>query len=161
MQLFQKYVLGVPEDVKSSFQQRDLPTWTLRLLSQVRGVRATEVPGLLVNTFGGYSASRANPQWIAIVEAEVATLIVASIASGTGRAKKRSRSSDLAWACLWFFIPVVRVEPTPGRVDEAAECGADIAGEGSGDDPGLGRDGCHLHAGHETGALNSCSDSPR
>ena len=56
-QLFQKYVLGVPEDVQSSFQQRDLPTWTLRLLSQVRGVRATEIPGLLVNTFGGYSAS--------------------------------------------------------------------------------------------------------
>lgn len=28
--LFQKYVLGVPEDVKSTFQQRDLPTWTLR-----------------------------------------------------------------------------------------------------------------------------------
>lgn len=23
----QRYVLGVPEDVKSSFQQRDLPTW--------------------------------------------------------------------------------------------------------------------------------------
>lgn len=74
-QLFQKYVLGVPEDVKSSFQQRDLPTWTLRLLSQVRGVRASEIPGLLVNTFGGYSASRANPQWIAIVEHEVSALV--------------------------------------------------------------------------------------
>jgi helicase len=73
--LFQKYVLGVPEDVKSSFQHRDLPTWTLRLLSQVRGVRATEVPGLLVNTFGGYSASRVNPQWIGMVEYEVTTLI--------------------------------------------------------------------------------------
>ncbi|WP_295459219.1 DEAD/DEAH box helicase [uncultured Thiodictyon sp.] len=70
-QLFQKYVLGVPEDVKSSFQQRDLPTWTLRLLSQVRGVLEAEIPGLLVNTFGGYSASRANPQWIATVELEV------------------------------------------------------------------------------------------
>ena len=34
-QLFQKYVLGTPEEVKSSFQNRDLPTWTLRLLSQV------------------------------------------------------------------------------------------------------------------------------
>lgn len=74
-QLFQRYVMGVPEDVKSSFQQRDLPTWTLRLLSQVRGVRPDEVPGLLVNTFGGYSASRANPQWIALVERDVATLI--------------------------------------------------------------------------------------
>lgn len=74
-QLFQRYVLGVPEDVKSSFQQRDLPTWTLRLLSQVRGVRADEIPGLLVNTFGGYSASRANPQWIVMVERDLASLV--------------------------------------------------------------------------------------
>ncbi|MBY0467588.1 MAG: DEAD/DEAH box helicase, partial [Burkholderiaceae bacterium] len=74
-QLFQRYVLGVPEDVKSSFQQRDLPTWTLRLLSQVRGVRADEIPGLLVNTFGGYCASRVNPQWVAMVEREVAALV--------------------------------------------------------------------------------------
>lgn len=74
-QLFQKYVMGVPEDVKSSFQLRDLSTWTIRLLSQVRGVRAEEIPGLLVNTFGGYSASRANPQWIAIIEREVTTFV--------------------------------------------------------------------------------------
>lgn len=74
-QLFQRYVLGVPEDVKSSFQQRDLPTWTLRLLSQVRGVRADEIPRLLVNTFGGYSASRVNPQWVAMVERDVTTLV--------------------------------------------------------------------------------------
>jgi len=74
-QLFQRYVLGVPEDVKSSFQQRDLPTWTLRLLSQVRGVHADEIPGLLVNTFGGYSASRANPQWVVMVERDVTALI--------------------------------------------------------------------------------------
>ena len=70
--LFQRYVLGVPEDVKSSFQHRDLPTWTLRLLSQVRGVRSSEIPGLLVNTFGGYSASLANPQWIASIQGELA-----------------------------------------------------------------------------------------
>jgi len=74
-QLFQRYVLGVPEDVRSSFEQRDLPTWTLRLLSQVRGVRPAEIPGLLVNTFGGYSASRANPQWVQIVQRDVAVLV--------------------------------------------------------------------------------------
>jgi helicase len=73
--LFQKYVLGVPEDVRSSFQHSDLPTWTLRLLSQVRGVRASDIPGLLVNTFGGYTASRSAPQWIAVVEAEVSALV--------------------------------------------------------------------------------------
>jgi helicase len=73
--LFQKYVLGVPEDVRSSFQHRDLPTWTLRLLSQVRGVRSSEISGLLVNTFGGYSASLANPQWIASIEKDVTSFL--------------------------------------------------------------------------------------
>ncbi len=81
-QLFQRYVLGTPEDVTSSFQQSDLPTWTLRLLSQVRGVRATDIPGLLVNTFGGYSASRANPQWIKLVEADVLALIARLLQAG-------------------------------------------------------------------------------
>ena len=74
-QLFQKYVLGTPEEVTSSFQQRDLPTWTLRLLSQVRGVSADQIPSLLVNTFGGYTASSANPQWVKLVEAEMSALV--------------------------------------------------------------------------------------
>lgn len=73
--LFQRYVMGVPEDVRSSFQHSDLPTWTLRLLSQVRGVRQDEIPGLLVNTFAGYSASRNDPQWISKVESDVAGLV--------------------------------------------------------------------------------------
>jgi replicative superfamily II helicase len=81
-QLFQKYVLGTPESVISSFQQRDLPTWTLRLLSQVRGVRTSEIRGLLVNTFGGYSASCANPQWINQVEADVTSLVSRLLQAG-------------------------------------------------------------------------------
>ena len=80
--LFQKYVLGRPEGVTSSFQQRDLPTWTLRLLSQVRGVHDSEIPGLLVNTFGGYSASFANPQWIKAVENEVSALVTRMLQLG-------------------------------------------------------------------------------
>jgi len=52
------------------------------LLSQVRGVRAAEIPGLLVNTFGGYSASRANPQWIAMVEHEVIALVERLLQAG-------------------------------------------------------------------------------
>ncbi|WP_137390417.1 DEAD/DEAH box helicase [Rhodoligotrophos defluvii] len=81
-QLFQKYVLGTPEDVTSSFQQRDLPTWTLRLLSQVRGLRGNEIPGLLVNTFGGFTASRANPQWIKSVETDVSALVTRLLQAG-------------------------------------------------------------------------------
>src|SRR5258708_12647995 len=74
-QLFHKYVLGRPEDVTSSFKQRDLPTWILRLLSQVRGVRAEDIPGLLVNTFGGSSASRANPHWMLQIQINISPLV--------------------------------------------------------------------------------------
>ena len=81
-QLFRKYVLGKPEAVASSFQQRDLPTWTLRLLSQVRRVRTSEIPGLLVNTFGGYSASRSNPQWVQLVETEVSAFVSRLLKAG-------------------------------------------------------------------------------
>lgn len=80
--LFQKYVLGVPEDVTSSFQHRDLPTWTLRLLSQVRGIRSSEIPGLLVNTFGGYCASLANPQWIASIDSDIKSFVVRLLQAG-------------------------------------------------------------------------------
>ena len=81
-QLFQKYVLGTPEEVTSSFQQRNLPTWTLRLMSQVHGVPGDQISGLLVNTFGGYTASSANPQWIKFVEAEVSALVTRLLQAG-------------------------------------------------------------------------------
>lgn len=74
-QLFRRYVQGVPEDVVSSFRNADLPTWLLRLLSQVRGVPIADVPGLLVNTFGGYAASRANPGWRPMMEQQVTALV--------------------------------------------------------------------------------------
>jgi helicase len=75
-------VLGVPEDVRSSFQQWDLPTWTLRLLSQVHGVHESDIPGLLVNTFGGYTASRSSPSWIGTTEAEVQAFVRRLVDSG-------------------------------------------------------------------------------
>jgi len=48
----------------------------------VRGVRPTDIPGLLVNTFGGYSASRANPQWITIVQRDIAALVDRMLKAG-------------------------------------------------------------------------------
>lgn len=80
--LFQKYVLGTPEDVTSAFKQQELPTWILRLLSQVRGIPAADIPALLVNTFGGYSASKADPRWIATIETEIGALITRLLAAG-------------------------------------------------------------------------------
>ena len=122
-QLFQRYVLGVPEDVKSSFQQSDLPTWTLRLLSQVRGVRAVDIPGLLVNTFGGYSASRVNPQWVTMVERDVATLVDRLLQTGLAE-----RESDLVHLTLLgracgssslSFESSLRLVELMGRLDVA------------------------------------------
>lgn len=81
-QLFQKYVLGTPESVKSSFQKQDLSTWTLRLLSQVRRVSKPEIPGLLANTFGGYSASITNPEWISLVETDVFNFVERLLKTG-------------------------------------------------------------------------------
>ncbi|MEJ0058173.1 MAG: DEAD/DEAH box helicase [Terricaulis sp.] len=81
-QLFQRYVLGKPEDVTSSFKLSELRTWTLRLLSQVRGVRAEDIPTLLVNTFGGYIASRDNPGWVARVEVEIGRLVERLLSAG-------------------------------------------------------------------------------
>lgn len=81
-QLFQKYVLGTPEPVVSSFQHRNLATWTLRLLSQVSRVRSSEISGLLVNTFGGYTASRSNPQWVQIVDSEMSAFVSRLLEAG-------------------------------------------------------------------------------
>ncbi|GAB3515852.1 DEAD/DEAH box helicase [Emticicia fontis] len=74
-QLFQKYVMGVPEDINSSFNINDLSTWVLRLLSHLKGVRRSDIPSLLINTFGGYSASLRNPEWIKLIESSIKQLI--------------------------------------------------------------------------------------
>jgi helicase len=80
--LFHRYVEGTPEDVVSSFNESALPTWVLRLLSQVRGIKAAEIPSLLVNTFGGYAAARANPNWVGIVEPRVANFVERLLQAG-------------------------------------------------------------------------------
>jgi len=148
-QLFQKYVLGRPEDVTSSSKQRDLPTWILRLLSQVRGVRSEEIPGLLANTFGGYSASQANPQWMRGRERHFGARD-SSAAGGSRGARRRPAASDAARSRLRFFLAYFRVQPTPDRTDATARHLSD----GPGQDPryrsGSCRDGCDLHSADET-----------
>jgi replicative superfamily II helicase len=81
-QLFQKYVLGTPEPVRSSFRIDALSTWVLRLLSQVRKVPHAEVSKLLVHTFGGYLQARANPSWVATVSAEIERLLERMLLTG-------------------------------------------------------------------------------
>jgi helicase len=61
--LFVRFVLGTPEGLRSSFDPKQLETWVLRLLAQVRSVPRAEVVRLLANTYGGYLASRRDPDW--------------------------------------------------------------------------------------------------
>lgn len=74
-QLFNRYVMGAPESVQSSFKDGQLPTWVLRLLRQVRNITRAELPSLLANTFAGFLAARSNPAWIANVERQLAALV--------------------------------------------------------------------------------------
>jgi helicase len=73
--LFQRYVLGRPEPVRSSFDSKHLGTWVLRLLAQVKQVSRNEVVRLLANTYGGYLANRENPQWHGDIEARLEELL--------------------------------------------------------------------------------------
>jgi len=61
--LFTHYVMGKPEDLRSSFDPRDFETWIIRLLSQVKEIKREEVPGLLTNTYAGFLASRRDSSW--------------------------------------------------------------------------------------------------
>ena len=61
--LFRRFVRGVPEAVRSSFDKHDLGTWLLRLLCQVGEVRPDEAVELVLNTYGGYIRAASRPSW--------------------------------------------------------------------------------------------------
>lgn len=61
--LLRRYVLGELEPLRSSFDPRHTETWIIRLLAQVGKVKRRDVARLLANTYGGYLANRANPEW--------------------------------------------------------------------------------------------------
>lgn len=73
--LFQKYVLGQLEPIRSSFDGTDLGTWILRLLAQVKHVARHDLVRVLANTYGGYLANRRNPQWQARMRSELEQLV--------------------------------------------------------------------------------------
>jgi helicase len=74
-QLFHRYVLGTPEPIASSFTDKDLRTWVIRLLSQVRVIKEKSVPHLLANTYGGFLAARSNPNWTLKTEQTIAEIV--------------------------------------------------------------------------------------
>jgi replicative superfamily II helicase len=73
--LFSTYVVGNLEHLRSSFDDGDLPTWVLKLLTQVGEVKRDEVANLLAATYGGFLNVRRNPDWVAIMQREVEQLL--------------------------------------------------------------------------------------
>jgi replicative superfamily II helicase len=61
--LFARYLEGVAEPTSSSFDERALETWLIRLLAQVRRVTRDQAVEPIANTYGGYLANLARPGW--------------------------------------------------------------------------------------------------
>jgi helicase len=81
-QLFARYVRGTPESIRSSFADHDIRTWIIRLLSQVRAVKETDVSRLLASTFGGFLTQKADPTWKAGTEREITDLVAQFVTLG-------------------------------------------------------------------------------
>lgn len=69
--LFERYVMGHLESLSSSFDIRELDTWIIRLLTQMKEVSREDLIGLLANTYGGYINNRSNPDWHKSMEQEI------------------------------------------------------------------------------------------
>lgn len=80
--LFLKYVMGRLDNLSSSFDPDALDTWIIRLLVQVKGVTKGELVGLLANTYGGYIANRANPDWAKQMQLQINELYDRMLALG-------------------------------------------------------------------------------
>jgi helicase len=74
-ELFNRYVRGKPDAIRSSFSNHDVRTWVIRLLSQVKAVNESDVPRLLSNTYGGYLARDADPKWQAETETGITGIV--------------------------------------------------------------------------------------
>jgi helicase len=61
---FTRYVKGKLESLQSSFDPKNLDTWLIRLLAQVRRIEKNRVQSILANTFGGFVAAKSDPDWI-------------------------------------------------------------------------------------------------
>jgi helicase len=81
-ELFNRYVRGTPEPIRSSFSDHDFRTWVIRLLSQVKAVKEAEVPRLLSNTYGGFLAGKADPTWQANTESRIADIVTQFVGLG-------------------------------------------------------------------------------
>lgn len=80
--LFNKYIRGKPEPIRSSFDPNDLDTWILRLLAQVKEVPRENVIDLLSSTYSGYLAQRSSASWQAKMQSELENILAQMLALG-------------------------------------------------------------------------------
>jgi len=80
--LYRRYVLGSPEPVVSSFDERHPETWILRLLAQIPGLPRAAVADLVVNTFGGHQALRRDPSWRDTIAQRAEAIVARMVADG-------------------------------------------------------------------------------
>ena len=97
--LFARYVLGTPEGLRSSFDPAHIETWVLRLLVQVKTVPRADVIRLLANTYGGYLASRRDPDWRARTENRLLQVLDQMLSHGLVEADGAIRLTLLGRAC--------------------------------------------------------------
>jgi helicase len=81
-ELFNRYVRGTPESIRSSFTDHDFRTWVIRLLSQVKAVKESDVPHLLSTTYGGFLAHKADPKWRTDTEGRIAEIVTQFVELG-------------------------------------------------------------------------------
>lgn len=80
--LFNRYVLGKPEALSSSFDPQEVETWIIRLLAQVKEIFRKDIVQLLANTYGGYLANRQNPGWRNSMEQHLEGLMAKMLSLG-------------------------------------------------------------------------------
>jgi helicase len=73
--LFNKYVAGVPEALRSSFTTADISTWLLRLLTQIESMDRAQVPSMLSRTYAGFCLTRQDPGWAECTRLQVDELL--------------------------------------------------------------------------------------
>lgn len=81
-QLFQKYVQGVLEPLRSSFDPNEMETWVLRLVAQVGEAPRQDAVRLLANTYGGFIAVKQHPEWHEQMRGRLDSLIQEMIGLG-------------------------------------------------------------------------------
>jgi len=81
-QLFNRYVKGNLESIKSSFKIGDIDNWIIKLLAQVSEIGRADVANLLLRTFGGYLAVKNDPDWNKNIKGRVEEIIVDMVRLG-------------------------------------------------------------------------------